>query len=163
MSSQWESAGGDFDKLFEPVIFDQRSPEREAKLVSEVFRNRRLKILLSLQKSGSSSPFPFETEIYAMLRSAAALVDFEVINISELKAHRIYDLLGLYDKAAMLITSDTATLHLASSSFVRYIALVANGGGGSLPRGNCRLAVRYKDVPSSLDLLKQTVIANLNN
>jgi hypothetical protein len=160
MSSQWTSAGFDIDRLFEPVVFDRRDMAREQKLVADTFKTRNPKILVCCQKSGSSSPFPFEPEVHALLRKYSDT--HEVVDISTLKAHRIYDLLGLYDRAALLITSDTATLHLASSSFIPYIAFIQNGGGGSLPRGQCHLTVRYADAVKRMPEVDY-VVANLVN
>ena len=65
------------------------------------------------------------------------------LDLAKIKAQRIYDLLGLYDNAAGMITTDTATLHLAAASNIPYVALINNGGAGSIPKGNCVLKVRY--------------------
>lgn len=45
------------------------------------------------------------------------------LDLSTVKAKNIVDLLGLYDLAKILVTTDTATLHLARASNVKVVAL----------------------------------------
>jgi len=80
------------------------------------------------------------------LRPLIGRVNF--VDIGRIKAHRIYDLLGLYDRALCVITGDTSTLHLASCSRVPLIALLADGGAGSIVKGNEVLRLRYHEVGS---------------
>jgi hypothetical protein len=160
MSSSWRGAGFDPDRMMEPPIFDQRSPAREAVLVKSVFKTAKPKILVALQKSGASSPFPFEPEVYSALRPFRDTC--EIINMDVVRAEKPFDLLGLFDLTHALITSDTMQLHLAGACFVNYVAFLQNGGGASLPKGNCHLAVQYADVPKKISEV-QSVIANLIN
>ena len=69
---------------------------------------------------------------------------FEFVDIGKIQAHRIYDLLGLYDRASALITVDSATLHLAEGGQIPRIAFVQNGWGGSLASRSL-LQIRYDD------------------
>jgi hypothetical protein len=50
-----------------------------------------------------------------------------VVDLSTVHAHRIYDLLGLMDAAACLVTIDTAHMHLAHGSRVPVVALSTPG------------------------------------
>lgn len=140
--SLWERAGfkAERDMLNLPLVFDRRSPEREASLLAAV---RRTRPLLLYNFTGVSSPFGYVPELWPLLQRAAKT--FTLVDLGTIKAARIYDLLGLYDVAAGLLTCDTATLHLAPASPVPYIAFTQNGWLGSTPKGNCKLVVRYAD------------------
>lgn len=142
--SQWQVAGFDADGLREwPLIFDRRDLRREATLAKTIFRTSKPKLLLNLR--GVSSPFAAVPEVMNVLNGLKSR--FEFVDLSVVRAERIYDLLGLMDRAVAMITVDTATLHLAHASKVTYVALVVDGARGSLPKGNCKLAVRYADAP----------------
>jgi hypothetical protein len=106
---------GEWDKCY-PLVFDRRDKLRESALFSQYIPKRRLtkanpKIVL-LNTGGTSSPFSQEfllhEIIYLKFRSK-----FIILDLSRVHAERIYDLLGLYDRAHCLVSTDTATLHLA--------------------------------------------------
>lgn len=140
--SQWRYAGFSPQQMLDwPLVFDRRHEGREAALRHWCFKTEKPKLLVNFNETGSS-PFKEGRRFLPMLQSFG----FEVIDLSRYRAQRIYDLLGLYDHAAGLVTSDTATLHLAGASRVPFIAFVNNGGAGSIPKGNCVLTVRYGDV-----------------
>lgn len=146
-ASQWRYSGFTMEQMLEwPLVFDRRDENREADLRRRLFKTDLPKLIVNLYPGGSS-PWRYGNTILQWLHG------FEVINITNVVAHRIYDLLGLYDHAAGLITSDTATLHLASASEVPYIAFVNNGGSGSIPKGNCLLKVRYDHVLKSRPMI----------
>jgi len=103
----------------EPLVFDKRNRQREHDLCGALEDGRPM-ILVGLK--GKSSPF----------KDAAALFDliwhefsdqYNVVDLSEVKAERIYDLLGLYDNAAALVSIDTVHLHLSRASQVPVFAL----------------------------------------
>lgn len=142
MVSQWEHAGFTREQMMEwPLVFDRRNKEAEAVLARQWFKSTKPKLLYNF--SGRTSPLPKEHYTPMMQVIHRLAHKFEPVNLGSIKAHHIYDLLGLYDQAAALITVDTATLHLAGASSVPYVALLANGGSGSVPKGNCILKVRY--------------------
>lgn len=142
-ASQWRYAGFTMEQMMTwPLVFDRRDPDREQELRLKCFRSNQPKVLVNLSHTGTS-PFHAAMAVTALLRGRG----FELVNLAGIKAHRIYDLLGLYDHAAGLVTSDTATLHLAAASKIPYIAFVNNGGAGSVPRGNCILSLRYNEFP----------------
>jgi hypothetical protein len=47
----------------------------------------------------------------------------QIVNLDRVKAHRVYDMLGLYDHAAALVSIDTVHLHLSRASNVPVFAL----------------------------------------
>lgn len=145
-ASQWRYAGFTMQQMADwPLIFDRRNPIREQELRVRFFRTNRPKILYNFSDKGTS-PFQAAHQIIPLL----SRVGCELVDLSRFKAFRIFDLLGLYDQAALLVTSDTATLHLAAASKVPYIAFINNGGAGSIPKGNCILSVRYGDINHSI-------------
>lgn len=138
-ASQWRYAGFTMEQMMQwPLVFDRRNTFREQELRRRSFKTERPKLLVNLSQSGTS-PFGASLQAYAMLHMA----HMEIVNLAGIRAHRIFDLLGLYDNANLLVTSDTATLHLAAASKIPYIAFINNGGAGSIPKGDCRLAIRY--------------------
>lgn len=143
-ASQWRYAGFTMEQMMQwPLVFDQRDLGREAMLRNKYFRfSNRPKLLVNLSESGTS-PFRSAREVRGMIMGH----NFDVVGLEAIRAERIYDLLGLYDHACGLITSDTATLHLAAASDVPYVAFVNNGGSGSIPKGNCILVIRYGEWP----------------
>jgi hypothetical protein len=105
-----------------PTVFDRRSEQREAALLATFSHYQRPLILVGLESV--SSPLKNHAEIYSRICE-----DFgethKVINLSKLRCERIYDLLGLFDRAACLVTADTAHLHLARASKVPVVALIS--------------------------------------
>lgn len=154
MVSQWEHAGFTKEQMMEwPVVFDRRNQHNEQMLRVRYFRTQKPKLLVNY--SGRTSPLPKDM-VNAVAREVARFnQQFEVIDLSKIKAHCLQDLLGLYDHAQCLITSDTSTLHLAGASKIPYIALRANSGGGSVPRGNCVLMMRYAEIPNRVQEINQ--------
>ena len=152
-ASQWRYSGFSMDKLYEwPLVFDKRSPEREQALRDYYFSSPNPKLLVNLSANGTS-PFRHAKNVMSLIWG----MGFDVVDLSRVRAHRIYDLLGLYDEAAGLITSDTATLHLAAASSVPYIAFINNGGAGSIPKGNCIKSIRYSQFEGGMGLFVEAL------
>ena len=134
----WARAGywGDFGK--HPLVL-ARSKEREARLLASV--NPQSPFIL-VGRNGTSSPFAYGEELLTLARARCA----HVIDLSAIRAENFVDLLALYERADMLLTTDTATLHLAEASAVPTVALIADSPTrwhGSAPKGNVVLTVRY--------------------
>ena len=92
---QWNLAGRLEDwKRQIPLVFDRRDPEREAKLIKQVFPNKRKTILVAT--GGTSSPFPYSELLYELLRLKFRTY-YNIVNISDIKAERFYDLLGVFE------------------------------------------------------------------
>lgn len=95
-----------------PLVFDRRSPERETKLLAEhgFLRRGKQKKLMLVSTNGNSSPFPWTELLMELLQGRFG----KTHRIMELpKAERIFDLLCLYERADVLVSTDSAPLHLA--------------------------------------------------
>jgi hypothetical protein len=136
----WARAGywGEFG--LHPLML-ARSPEREARLLASV--NPQQPFIL-VSRNGTSSPFAHGDELLSLARAHCP----NVIDLSSIRAENFVDLLALYERADMLITTDTATIHLAEASSVPVVALLADSPTrwhGSPPKGNVVLAIRYSE------------------
>jgi hypothetical protein len=151
--SQWKAAGFSRQEMLDwPLVFDRRDAARESILITH-HTGRKPFVLYNF--SGISNPMAHEPEI---LRELSSLRDqIQLVDLRHIRAEQIQDLLGLYDKALCLISGDTSTLHLAAASKVPLIALLANGGAGSIPKGNTVLKLRYGEVGAKVSLIKATV------
>lgn len=130
-----------------PLVFDKRSEFRERQLrEATIGRDPRPVVLYNFE--GNSSPFPFTPEIQAVFRNTFTKA-FRFVDLGNVRAARIYDLLGLYDHAVGLLTSDTSTLHLAPASKIPYIAFTVDGWTSSVPKGNCVLHLKYSQAMQS--------------
>jgi len=133
-----------------PLVFDRRHPGREASVIPRIKRPYVL-----INTVGVSSPFHHGPKIYSALRHLQDRV--ALIDMSRMRCHRIYDLLGPMDMAAGTVTTDTATLHLAHGSKKPYIALTVDGWCSSVPRGKCDLHIKYSQFMANLARLAHTV------
>ncbi len=141
--SMWDRSGVPLNMLRDaPLVFDRRNPQREAVLVA---KHANAKPMLLINFTGVSSPFPHTQAVMRELRHFAD--KFNVVDLGRIRAERIYDLLGLYDVAAGVVTIDTATLHLCAGSKVKNISFLVGGWNCSTPAGNCILSMTYQDVP----------------
>lgn len=129
--------------LSEPLVIDRRDKDREEELVKNHVRS--LKPVLLFNFTGVCSPFGYVPEMMRLLRNFQSR--FQLVDLGLIRARRIYDLLGLYDIAAGLITIDTATAHLANASAVPAIWFTVDSTGESIPRGNVALHVKYPETP----------------
>lgn len=134
-----------------PILFDRRNPAREAAL-----RDRHLygkgKPVILYNFMGLSSPFRGGQEVLQRLRKFEN--KFHFVNLGQVKAVRLYDLLGLYDVAQGLISIDTSTLHLAAASSVPLLAYCRGGWSSAIPKAGAT-AIEYKDANFKLDLIDQ--------
>lgn len=138
-----------------PHLFDKRSDESESKLLAKVPKGKPL-LLYSVR--GHSSPYP-QGDVLCQALSVFAGVA-HLIDLGGINADNVVDLLALYDKAAMLITIDTATLHLAPFTNLPYIALTSDykeRWGTSTPIGNCKLRVDYSQTKAMLPVIIKTI------
>lgn len=138
--TMWAEAGFPNQYGQFPMVFDRRNRERENALTQRFMQNFKPLLLVNFQ--GISSPFSLGTRFMSDIMRAAR--DFRVVDLSKVRASRIYDLLGLYDIAAGLITIDTATLHLAGASTIPMFAFTVDGWNSAVPQGkNCVQAIPY--------------------
>lgn len=153
--SMWDRAGllPLYKKL--PLVFDRRNPLREMVLLKKVKRTD--KPLLLYNVNSWTSHLATAPELTKAIKGLASR--FEIVDIGSLVAARIFDLLGLFDVAAGLVTIDTASLHLAAASKMPYIAIVRDEPpqSGSIPKGNCVLKVGYGRVLNKLSEITSTI------
>lgn len=155
MASMYLRSGFSVAEMMElPLVFDQRDKDREKQLL-QTFTATDKRPLLLLNFSGEASPFALVPEVMQHIQPYRTR--FNIVRLDNLRAQRIYDLLGLIDNAAGLITIDTATLHLAHASKTPYIAFTRDGWSGSVPRGNCALDIKYSQTMQRLDAMKNVL------
>jgi hypothetical protein len=143
-TSMWDRTGIPVSEMHTlPLVFDRRDPVAEKKLVDLYYPNKR-KPLVLVNFKGISSPFKYTGEVMRLLIPFRKQ-GIEFFDLGQIpNARRLYDLLGLYDAAIGLITTDTATLHLANARRdLPYIAFTVDGWTSSVPRGDCVLEVKY--------------------
>lgn len=152
LKDQWNLAGRMSDwKKQTPLLFDLRDKAREKALVDKYLtKKRKLNILVST--SGISSPFEYGSLLLELLR-LKFWRQFEIIDLSQVKAERIYDLLGLYEHPSVqcLVATDSAPLHLSNAvQSLPVVALVNDKPSfwhGSVWRPNHIFYCRYSDFP----------------
>lgn len=140
-----------------PLIFSNRSPEREEALAKKFMPDGRKYVLASLD--GFSSPFPYKRLLLELLKHCG----YAVVDLGQVHAERFYDLLGLYERAMCLVAIDSAPLQLARAQltdrqFIPTIALTNDKPllwNGSSWRPNHWFYCRYGDFPlRAVDLLE---------
>jgi hypothetical protein len=140
------------------LVFDQRDLKCEKELISNTVprkaaAGRPYDKFILLGDGGQSAPFPQVEELFTMLQTSFGETH-KIIRLSTVKAERIYDLIGLYDRAACLVTTDTVHLHLAKASTVPIIALARDGWVGASPSKRFMLYANY----SQWDAIKAKLI-----
>lgn len=120
----WRLAGYKYRNVW-PLIFDRRNPKREKALIKKYIDSKRKNVLVGTLSL--SSPFPKANELIAKLRG----LDANIIDLDQIKAERIYDLIGLYDHADLIVSVDTVHVHLARACYTPLMAIVNDGWFGS--------------------------------
>jgi hypothetical protein len=123
----WVAAGVQKEFGYWPTVFDRRSQSREAELVLEHL-DKRPTVLIAADSV--SSPMWILKSIIPVLRER--FPDVKFIDMSTVKAHRVYDLLALMDRAMLLVTVDTMHLHLSRASGCPVFAVINDGWHGSV-------------------------------
>lgn len=142
-----------------PLVIDRRNKYRETSLVNR-FKTTD-KPLLLLNFNGMTSPMSAWVNVVGEL--SKILDQFEFVNLNTCNARRVFDLLGLMDRAVGLITVDTMTLHMAPASKIPYIAYTRDDGqAGSIPKGNCVQHVGYSKAVQKLSETMNIVKGWLN-
>lgn len=149
--AMWSKAdfAGQYGTL--PTIFDRRNAQREQRLLEPFLKD---KPILAYNFFGLSSPLPYRQEIYRRLWRYYQ--DFTFVDLGRIKAERIYDLLGIYDVAAGVLSMDTATLHLASASPVPLLAYCRGGWSSAIPKPGA-VKIEYAEALDKLDLIDNWV------
>lgn len=156
---QWRYAGalGERDKW--PLLFDQRDTARERTIVtSERARRNPDRPLVLVATTSISTPYRHANKLLATIRG----LDADVIDLSDVRAYRIYDLIALYDIADCLVTVDTAHLHLARASQCPVVALLNDGWRGAVPTPQTVAHWRYAELGDDLSPVVQAVEQQLS-
>lgn len=142
-------------------IFDRRDVTRESQLVASTFKTDKRKILVNSAK-GVSSPCAHCTPLYDDILQTWGN-DYEVINLSEVRGDRIYDLLALFEASACLVTIDTSFLHLAPATGIPIINLFnPKPWAGTVVRGNNEVArISYDDLKAGFGKVHEAIAAAL--
>lgn len=111
----WHSAAADIPWGSVPLVIDRRDPDREAELITRHTSTTCGKRIVLFSGRGTSSPFPFAKPVLETLRRRLAELNVEVIDLGDVQAVRFFDLLGLFERAACLVSIDTAHQHLAAA------------------------------------------------
>ncbi len=127
-----------------PLVFDRRNPDREERLVRHTVSVTE-KPLLLVGLDSVSSPLRDRAQSLMLALRHAFADTHQILDLSTIRAERIYDLLGLYDRAACLVAADTLHLHLSRASKAPLVALVNNGWYGSIVE-HASEAIRYADI-----------------
>lgn len=135
--------GDCFDRIKEyPLVFDRRDAEREQRLCERVLTGDKPIMLISLS-CGKSSPFAAHYAFtYAIRRRWQDR--FQIIDLCETRASRVYDLLALMERAAILITSDSLPIHLATAVQSLPVIFLANDQAFLASDTRCRVVLRLR-------------------
>jgi predicted GH43/DUF377 family glycosyl hydrolase len=128
-----------------PLVFDQRNQDRETMLVNKHVKENERFILFA--DHSQSSPFDQMDALIQLLQTSFGATH-KILRLSEVHADQVYDLLGLYERAAALVSIETMHLHLAAASGVPVVALVTDKPEiwhGTAWRPNFWLQIRYGD------------------
>jgi hypothetical protein len=111
-----------------PTVFDRRDYVREHNLLMQAFNGMLPRPFIALALDGISSPFANHEHLRNKITQR--FPEHQVIDLSQVKADRIYDLLGTMDCASCLVTIDTVHLWLANAAKCPTVALVNDDGDG---------------------------------
>lgn len=112
LRDSWRLSGCPIAPERVPLVFDNRNKLREENLIKLHTRNCGKPFIL-VSTHGKSSPFSNSATLLADIQ--AARPDCDIVDISQARAERVYDLLGLFEKAVALVTIDTLHLHLSAA------------------------------------------------
>ncbi len=97
-----------------PLIITNRDIDRELEINERLEIDKITKPIVLTALRGNSSPFDKAQKLLNKLNERLGNF-YHILDISEVKAEQIYDLLTLYEKADCLIAIDSAPLHLAEA------------------------------------------------
>jgi hypothetical protein len=136
--------------------FDARGP-----LVFDLYKrkeaqsNGKRPIVLVAMKSVSSPFAAGEQVIKAILPVCAPISD--ILLLDAVKVEKVYELLDVFDSAALLVTVDTMHLHLARASRVPVVAIINEGWRGSVPPENTFASFRYSQAAAYPSIVAKAV------
>ncbi len=133
-----------YDSL--PLEIENRDLVAEAEIIRR-HRRDKFRPLILFNTVGKSSPFAFGDVLRGYLAERYA-DDMEIVDLAFVRPNRITDLLGLYEQACCIITTDTGTLHLAYATKTPTISIARDkegpdSWGASEPRSHWITRVPY--------------------
>lgn len=112
----WRMAGYS-DRWHDPMlrtVFDRRNYARERELIRKILPDTEKPVVLINCRSAYSAPFAgWQAFQEAIITHWSDVVHF--VDIGDYRADRFFDMLGVMELSAGMITVDTATLHLVSA------------------------------------------------
>ena len=158
---EWDRAGRltDYGKL--ALAFDRRDSAAELRLFSSIDNGLPLLLYSTVGISG-----PLRNAQWLRSELLKWSDQFNLVDLDHVRVARFYDLLGLYDRAALLVTIDTAHLHLCWASKVPAIQILSfepEPWHGSTPKGNCILSMKYAELQGRIgeihDVIRKSIHA----
>lgn len=142
----WRQAGF-LNKFDDPTwfpVFDRRNLAREEALCAKLGVFGKPMLLVKLD-GGISSPCRECPKLMPVILENFG-DNFNVINLSTVKAERVFDLVTLFSRASALVSVDTSLLHLAGATAIPFVALVnPQPWLGTVPRGQCVRRMTYTE------------------
>lgn len=118
---QW-IRGGFLHKFHDlPLVFDKRDTGHERDILNLYWPNGKEPVML-VNVAGWSSPYPYGQELLNWLRKEFSGV-YTLLDISTLRLPRFLDLLPIIENAAVLVSIDSAPVHLAYATMTPTIVL----------------------------------------
>ena len=100
------------------------------------------KPIILVSTTSFSSRYKYADKLIATLRG----LDAEIIDMDNVRAKKVYDLLGLYERADCLVSVDTMHHHLSRASYLPVVLLRNDGWKGSHPVPQVRASWRYSEL-----------------
>jgi len=155
----WKSCG--FGEHFDdtnrfPLVFNKRDFDREDFLAEQhgcKKKNEGAPLILLAIGCARSSPFPSRA-VFADAIQRKHGGRCKIVDLCDVKAARIYDLLGLLERASLLITADTYALHLAAATPMLPVVALVNDRPFLSTRPRCRVVLRLK-YSEAIDRMKE--------
>lgn len=122
------------------LVFDNRDAGRESEFLKMWAPVSKPIILVGLESI--SSPFASSRAVFSEIVHAFQATH-EIVDLSDVHAPRVYDMIALYEKAAVVVSTDTIHLHLTRGVDTRVIAIINDGWRGSVPNSNATSVIRY--------------------
>jgi hypothetical protein len=150
----WRMAG--FNFRFEDKspawlpYFDKRDRTREAALVDKLAVLGKPILLVNVTRS-VSSPFHAGEALFKTIHNQFSNTH-TIVDCGTLRLHRLYDIIGLMEHSAALISIDTSLLHVAAATNIPVIALINPASWqGTECRANCVGRIPYNEAsPNAL-------------
>ena len=137
-----------------PLIFDQRDRQREQESIDKYVPKDDGRPLLVYNLSGMSGAYPnnCRNDPKALEQQKWIVEIFSrthrLLDLGPLKLPRVYDMLGIFELADVLISIDTVTLHLAYATLTPTVAYTNHRKGSmSEPRMHW---IEHMDYPASM-------------